>query len=545
MPVKASALRGHLDHVSLGRIAGWAWDPDTPDRPVHLVISANDKVIGRILANRYRADLESARIGDGRFSFDFTPTVRLSFAERHIISLRREIDGTHLPGSPCVLDPEETFSPTMATVVARALAAVGDDTDLEYRVEFLAEQTQKLLQMNADTASGRQAREAARTLRLRLGPKHPDLVRDALLIKRALLIDDIPPRSKRDAGSNALLSHMQALQRIGFDVSFSTSNPSTREPDLEALDITHCARPWYSSVEEVLARQAGDFDLIYLHRASNASRYAALARHYHPKARIIYSVADLHHLRLARQAVVEERPELKPLGERVRSMETIAAWYADAVITHSSFEASLLRKSLSPEKVHLIPWSVETAPTATAFNARQGVAFIGGYGHSPNVDAARWLVEAVMPEVWKLDPTIACIIAGSQMPESLRLLASDRVQAIGEVEQLSVLFDQVRLTVAPLAFGAGIKGKVLDSLAAGIPCVCTPIAAEGMDLPPLLLEQVASEPSALGKLIYQLHENAELNQACAAAGLDYISRFASRTRIDALMRAAAGLPASS
>jgi hypothetical protein len=69
---------------------------------------------------------------------------------------------------------------------------------------------------------------------------------------------------------------------------------------LAAAGVTRCAAPFYSCVEDVLCRQAGTFDLVYLHRLTNADRYLSLARHHQPKARIVYSVADLHHLRQAR-----------------------------------------------------------------------------------------------------------------------------------------------------------------------------------------------------------------------------------------------------
>ena len=120
----------------------------------------------------------------------------------------------------------------------------------------------------------------------------------------------------------------------------------------------------YSNCERLAARIAETGRRIFLHRIANAARYGELARHHFPKARQIYSVADLHHLRLARQAVAEDRPELSPMVNRLRLMEFAAAALADAVITHSSDEAKLLAAQIGAAKVHTVRWSAATRPAA-------------------------------------------------------------------------------------------------------------------------------------------------------------------------------------
>ena len=267
-----------------------------------------------------------------------------------------------------------------------------------------------------------------------------------------------------------------------------------------------------------------------------------LARRHQAKTRIVYSVADLHFVRLARQAEVQGRPELTAASQQMRLTELTAAWHADAVITHSSVEAEVLRRHMRADKIHVVPWDVPLRPTSVPFALRGGIAFIGIYGHPPNVDAAHWLLREIMPRVWDVDPTIACLLVGGEMPDSLRLLRSDRVEPIGHVGDLAEIFDRVRLTVAPLSFGAGLKGKVLDSLAAGIPCVCTPRAAEGLALPAVLARHIASSPAGLAKAIVALHTDDDLNRTCSEAGLSFIRDFASTAQVGYGLRMAARLP---
>jgi glycosyltransferase involved in cell wall biosynthesis len=183
---------------------------------------------------------------------------------------------------------------------------------------------------------------------------------------------------------------------------------------------------------------------------------------------------------------------------------------------------------------------VPSRPTRIPFAQRHDIAFIGGYGHMPNQDAARWLIGEIMPLVQERDPTIKCLLVGSEMPDNIRKLCDDRVVAAGHVADLADVFDQVRLTIAPLTYGAGIKGKVLESLAAGVPCVCTPIAAEGLDLPQTLKACIADSATALADAVTYFHGDEAANAECARAGLDYIAAEFSDERLDALMQQVIG-----
>ena len=213
-------------------------------------------------------------------------------------------------------------------------------------------------------------------------------------------------------------------------------------------------------------------------------------------------------------------------------------------MTHSSVEAAILRQALPHGTVEVVPWHVPVRATAPTFDQRAGIAFVGSYSHAPNLDAALWLRDEVLPLVWQSDPEIVCTLAGTNMPQTLMDPHDRRFRAVGRVDVLSELLGQVRLTVAPLAYGAGLKGKVADSLAMGVPCVCSPIAAEGFDLPPPLRDLVAPDAAGLAAAIVRLHRDPALFAACREAGLAYVSGAFSEAVVDAGLRRAAGLPAT-
>ena len=533
------ALHGNIEWADRTGVQGWARDDGSPVIPVSLVVSVDGEPVSRVLANVYRQDLEQAGIGNGRHGF-LLKLEGLSPAVTHTIRVAREDDGEDVPGSPALVPPTMRFDAEMQDYLAKMLPDAQTDDELVLRAGFLAQQADRLLQLRADRRTNRADRTGHRQFRARWSgrggaaePERPP---------RALVIDDVMPDANRDAGSQAIISHMRSLQRLGYAVTLA---PATMGggPDmaaLEALGISCCCAPWCASVEEVLRREQAGFALVYLHRGGNA-RYLPLIRHHQPRARVVYSVADLHHLRLARQAEVEQRPELLEASQRVRAAELSAARFVDCVITHSSFEAALIKRDLPQARVHVVPWSVPARPTAVHWSARRGLAFIGSYGHAPNLDAAWWLIQEVMPLVQAQDSRIECLLVGSNMPDTLKAAVGPGIVPVGRVEDLPGLFDRIRLTAAPLAFGAGVKGKVLDSLAAGIPCACTPIAAEGLALPPVLMEAVAADAPGLAAAIVRLHNDEMFNDACSRAGLGFVSKALSETTLDTLMREALGL----
>jgi glycosyltransferase involved in cell wall biosynthesis len=545
-----TVVQSQVECVTRDHIAGWAWDAARPDAALAIQILDNGVPIARVLANFYRPDLARAGIGDGRHSFDIRIPGGLAPLERHVIQIKHERDGADLTGSPVVIEPASSFDPALERAIAQAITATDTRHDREHVLHFMLAQTDRLLQTNAE-ADGRHAERLADRQLRRAGnfgrPRSSTAANPGL---RALVVDERTPIARRDAGSQALLSHMRALQRLGYAVSFVAADeiaPSeAATTELTAAGIMCYGPPFYASVEEVLRRQAGCLDVVYLHRASVAARYLAMARRYDPAARIVYSVADLHHIRLERQATIEERPESRIASRQMRLAELTAAWSADAVITHSTEEAELLRRTVPEANVHRVPWEIEAHPTKTAFERRRGVAFIGCYDHAPNRDAAHWLVQTVMPLVWQIDPAVTCLLVGSDMPPSIRDLAQPGIVPIGHVHDLAAdVFSQVRLTVAPLRYGAGVKGKVLDSMAAGVPCVMSEVAAEGLTLPPALQDLVGRTAKALAALICGLHANSGANQSAAAAGLSMIRRdFTSSVLTSALHGALSGLPAT-
>lgn len=370
----------------------------------------------------------------------------------------------------------------------------------------------------------------------------PEEEAERLVGRRAYFIDDSVPTPDQDAGSNAAVEHMRSLMELGYKVTFLPADNMARiDPytqQLQKIGIECLHYPWYWSVEEVFRKARHKPDLVYVHRYTNASKYATMVRRYFPDCRVIYNVADLHFLRMERQAEVETGSITATQVVQQRRAELSAMTNVDCVIVHSPVEARMLHEVDPSLPLEVVPWTVRPRPTPLPFSERAGMAFVGGFGHPPNVDAVRHYVADILPTLRRQLPGSVTYLIGSKMPDELTNMRVPGVAPVGFVPVLGDVLNKLRLTVVPLRYGAGIKGKVLESLAHGLPCVMTEVAAEGLELPSDLAWLVAPTPEAFAEKVARLHEDEALNWELSAAGLAYIERRHSAAAVKDALRAA-------
>lgn len=371
----------------------------------------------------------------------------------------------------------------------------------------------------------------------RFNGEQPELEAERTVKRRALFIDSTVLTPDQDAGSVAALNHILALMALGYKVTFlSADNMAQINPytlNLQKLGIECLYHPYYGSVEEIFRRLKVKPDLVYLHRFVNASKYGGLVKQYFPDCYTLYNVADLHSLRQQRELAVVGTMSV---GPRVSEEAELAAMrQVDAVIVHSSVEAAILKQKVPEVRVHVVPWTVLPRPSSLPFERRSGYAFVGSYGHPPNLDAAKYLVQEIAPLVngserinGSGELSIVGFLVGSNPPPQLTTLEAENIKVLGHVPDLTDLLHRLRCTAAPLRYGAGLKGKVLESLAHGLPCVMTEVAAEGMELPGELEWLIARTPQEFARKLATVHEDRALNEALAAHGLEFIqSRYSS------------------
>jgi glycosyltransferase involved in cell wall biosynthesis len=258
-----------------------------------------------------------------------------------------------------------------------------------------------------------------------------------------------------------------------------------------------------------------------------------LCRKYLPAIRtcssipVLYDTIDLHHVRLRREAELLERFD-DPVWRQAEALELACAHAADATIVVSDVERSLLESAgIRPVAVvsNIHDVTVREAPS---FERSGGLIFIGGYNHTPNVDAVEWMVREIMPVVWEALPDVTLTLLGANPPERVRSLATSRVRVTGYIHDVSEFFRSARIFVAPLRFGAGVKGKIGQALEFGLPMVTTSVGAEGFGLTHRVDAMIADDARTFADATIELYRDHDLWTWLSAAAPRILEPFSSK-----------------
>jgi len=196
----------------------------------------------------------------------------------------------------------------------------------------------------------------------------------------------------------------------------------------------------------------------------------------------VFDTLDLHWLREARRAALDGNGASLPAKvTAMRELEVRLARAADATLVVTEEERAQVLADVPQAAVHVVPTINQVRDAVPPLERRTGVLFVGGFEHAPNVDAALMLVREVMPLVWRELGHVPVVIVGADAPPEVQALASELVDVRGWVPDLDPVLDSARVLLAPLTYGAGLKGKVTQALAFGLPVVTTPVGAEGLD----------------------------------------------------------------
>ncbi len=360
----------------------------------------------------------------------------------------------------------------------------------------------------------------------RPGGVAPQLEKERGVTRRVLVLDHCTPMPDRDAGSVFTIQLMKVFQMLDFKVTFIPEDNFLQmeryTADLQRMGIECLYAPYTTSLQQHLKASGGLYDIVVIFRVTAATRDLPVVRQYCPQANVIFHPADLHFLREMRQAELQQSDQLAAQARDTKEKELHIVRSVDRVMVHSSYEKQVLSEYVEPDRVVVLPWVLEAPGSDAPIEARRDLIYIGSYGHPPNVDAVLYFVRHIFPLIKPRLPGVKFYIVGSHPPPELEALSGPDVIVTGYVEALEPMLDRMRMSVVPLRFGAGIKGKIGTSLSVGLPCVATSIAAEGMPLKPGHDILIADEPEAFADLVVKLHEDDALWQHVSAHGVDHV-----------------------
>ena len=305
--------------------------------------------------------------------------------------------------------------------------------------------------------------------------------------RRLLYLDWAIPKPDQDAASVTAKLLMEIVDSLGYRVTFVPCNLKYEEgyyEDLIAANIEVIVYPGFHSVDEWLTANANNFDICIMARGPVVWPYLATLKKVAPNLRLIFNTVDLHYLRELRQADLANDEKARAAALNIRDQEFELIEKCDLTILLSQEEMYAVRQIKPAASLAILPVVFRDIPGATKpFEDRRDILFIGSFLHQPNIDAVLYFAKAVFPIIRQRLPDIRFKVIGSNPPESIQRLAeSPGIEILGFVKDLEPVFSDIRLSVAPLRYGAGIKGKIATSICYGVPCVATPAAIEGMGL---------------------------------------------------------------
>jgi GT2 family glycosyltransferase/glycosyltransferase involved in cell wall biosynthesis len=344
---------------------------------------------------------------------------------------------------------------------------------------------------------------------------------------RVLIVDACVPTPDQDSGSVRMVNLMRVLGDLGWKVCFMAENrlalPGYTEP-LQQMGVEMLHAPWVADAPAWFREHGPHLDAVILSRHYVASAFLPLVREYARRARVVFDTVDLHYLREQRAAELEGSAALAARARATREAEQRLVRECDVTLVVSPVEQELLAREAPGARIEVLSNVHEVNGLRAPFESRRDLWFVGGFQHPPNVDAVRWFLAEVWPRAESALPGARFHMVGSRMPDELRALADARVEVHGFVEDLGRFLDGCRLSVAPLRYGAGVKGKVNMAMAHGQPVVATPMAVEGMHVVAGEDVLVESDPAAFADAIVRAYSDEALWQRLSRNGLANVER---------------------
>lgn len=535
-----SHVQGFIDALDAGRVRGWVYDPHAHSGPAHFYVALDGKIITQGIADQYRQDLEQAGFGSGFCSFSISFPLPFSNVVGKKLTLLdkngRLIEGavlditSELPHVEFALlgvtKHELEFVYKGKVAINSSIIASVDGTPIASLDTALIEGGEQrfsialpnhlecneecMLQLSVvgfpcvvwqektklTTVIGNTSQvPTLPPLQIRSTEYELEQIKSKADSNTIVMIDIQTPTPDSDAGSYAAVEEIKLIQKLGYHVVFVPLTFNFQQKyttDLEALGVDVCYSPNYASIEQALSEALIEASAVYITRYNVAFQCLDFIKQHAPSLPILFNNADLHFLREIRSALLvpsdtesnknirAERLQ-KALDTKYKELAIMSK--VDVILSYNESEHAVITSHLlEQDKIFSCPWVLHDKQAKCQFGSGSGIAFLGGYKHLPNVEAVEYFFESVFPKLFATDPTITIHIYGSHMPESFKRFEHPNVELVGFVENLDDVYLRHRIFIAPLLSGAGIKGKVLESTAYGIPSVLSPVAAESTGL---------------------------------------------------------------
>ncbi|WP_068826980.1 glycosyltransferase [Pseudomonas sp. BMS12] len=360
-----------------------------------------------------------------------------------------------------------------------------------------------------------------------------------------LIIGYVWPEPRSSAAGSRMIELIELFRAQGWRVTFASAAAlSEHRANLAALDVPEVPITLNCDSFDAFIRELQP-DLVLFDRFFSEEQFGWRVEKHCPNALRILETSDLHSLRDARQRLLKaaqqacsseaEKQQQGPLlansaelfaamtSDDMAQREIAAIYRCDLTLLISDFEQALLLQRFGVPGTLLHLCNLMLIPTATAqprFEQRAHFLSIGNFRHAPNWDSVLWLKHQLWPLIRQRLPQAQLHIYGSYPPPKATALHNGKqgFHVLGWAADAHAVMVQARVCLAPLRFGAGIKGKLADAMACGTPSVTTPIGSEGMHGQLPWGGTIASDAEAFADAAVALYQEQALWQRAQANG---------------------------
>jgi GT2 family glycosyltransferase len=340
-----------------------------------------------------------------------------------------------------------------------------------------------------------------------------------------LIVDAMTPDPSRDSGSLRLFAILRILHHEGWQLSFAPDDGFADDAAIAALGelgVQVLCRPEITNLPKWLSLHGSTLHAVMLCRHTVAGQYVHAVRSHAPQAKLILDTVDLHFVREQRAAELKDSIALRRQAEASRRSELALIEQCDVSFVVSRREQELLHELTPQARVEVLSNIHEVHGHRNPYIGRRDLVFIGGYGHPPNADAIHWIAEAFLPILISAMPDARVHVLGD-IPDVVRsALQRPGLELHGRVQDLAPWLDSCLASLAPLRFGAGVKGKINMAMSYGLPVIATSIAVEGMQLHDNVDVLIADHPNDMVKAVQRLSVNENLWIGLSGAGLENV-----------------------
>ena len=324
---------------------------------------------------------------------------------------------------------------------------------------------------------------------------------------RIVVFDERVPSPDRDAGSLRMFMILKTLAGWCHLIFVPFNRPQSIDYEralwkegIETADAVDYRRllKGKNIKAAIVSRPSIGAALIHRIRRANAS------------VKIVFDMVDTHFLRFRREHEISGEPAALAEAERYRTLERKLALASDLVWSASQEDKQVMEREVSGRRIEVVPTIHELRNCGNPFEDRMDLLFIGNLAHRPNDDAVLFFMREVYPGLRQMLPDVRLDIIGDNPSAAITAYNSEDVRVKGYVPDVEPYLRDRRVFIAPLRFGAGIKGKVGEAMAYGIPVVTTSIGAEGFGLTHGFDVMIADDPASFAAAVVQLYSQKEL-----------------------------------